>query len=110
MPTFIPPDEIPLYVLSGQWKNEGDIYTSAYISNSGQNIFGGISVWIDRNGEFNGDTYFEFSGEISYFIRSAIQGEFVCPPVVAVNTSSNTYALSKGFKVKILSDMWEIID
>lgn len=108
---FIPSGAKYHYMSSGgQWKNEGDIYTSAYISNSGQNIFGGISVWIDRNGEFNGDTYYEFSGEISYFIRSAIQGEFVCPPVVAVNTSSNTYALSKGFKVKILSDMWEIID
>ena len=88
----------------------GSIYTGAYISNSGQMLTGGIAVWRNNRNPLSGNEEYSFSGEVSYFIRAAVQGEFVYESAIAVNTRDSTYALSERYKITINSGVWLIND
>jgi hypothetical protein len=73
-------------------------------------LTGGIAVWRNNRNPLSGNEEYSFSGEVSYFIRAAVQGEFVYESAIAVNTRDSTYTLSERYKITINSGVWLIND
>ncbi len=67
----------------------------AYLSNSGQTMTGCISIWNRPNDLLSGLMERTYTGSVSYIIRGAVKGEFVCESAVAVNNRTGSFALSE---------------
>ncbi len=88
--------------------NAKDYNAYAWLSNSAQMMNGGISVYRYNSDPMKGNTVCRFSGQISYIIRAAVQGEFVIEAAVAVDTNNKTFAVSQRGRAVIQSAKWLI--
>jgi len=98
-------DRIPAgaryFTSHGSERSNGNGYSWAYLSNSGQNMTGSIGVWNPTEKGLSGRTTRTYTGSISYIIRGAVRGEFIFEAASAINTRTGTYALSERFNVEI---------
>jgi len=76
----------------------------AWLNNSGSRMEGGIYVYNSGREAMSGRRNYSFYGSVTYLIRGALAGEYVCERALAINCDDGVYAQSERCTVRI--DPW----